>query len=401
MVSPYIVGAFILALVLGGWLYFRDKKQAQAYGPLVLFHTTKGVGFIDRIANISPLFWKIFGTIGVIVGFFFMADIAFGLYKSAVYILQTPKAPAGATLVLPGLKIMGIKIPVLGWFIGVLTLLVSHELSHGIIARIEKIKIKTVGAVFLGFLPIGAFVNPDEKNLKKQATLKQLRIFAAGSFTNILLSVAIVAAIFFVALPHFTAGMDSVVLTQIEPQSPAEKAGMKVGMSIIEVEGTKIADLISFNKLWQNKGYNAGEVVNFVTDKGSFELELDDRGDGKGRAGIVFCGKGVEKINYPFAFLAPFLLASQQQACQTSPSLFWLGYEVLLWTAIINFGVGVVNLLPIKPLDGGLMFEAVVKKITRNNFVAEKSVLAVSLLFFLLLLINFIGPQVKNLLSLL
>ena len=399
MSNAYLIAAIVFALILGGWAYFRKKEQAQTYGPLVLFHTKKGVGYIDKIAKLSPTFWRIFGTIGVIAGFFFMIDIAFGIYQSAVHIIKTPTAAAGAALVLPGLKIMGIKIPVLGWFIGVLSLLVSHELSHGILARAENIKVKTVGAVFLGFLPIGAFVNPDEKNLLKQTTMKQLRIFAAGSFMNILLSMILVAIMIFAVLPVATAHIQGVQLTSIEKNSPAEKAGLEVGMSITEVEGTEINGLLEFNKFWTTKGYKAGDTVNFVANGENFEVDLADRGDGFGKAGIVFCGKGVEKMNYPYGFLAPFVMVGQQQACQQAGAPIWLLYEVLLWAAIINFGVGIVNLLPIKPLDGGLMLEAVVKKVVKDAVIVRKTVLAVSLVFFFLLLINFIGPHIRNLIT--
>ncbi len=402
MSNVYLVIAAILALIAAGWAYFYNKKGVKSYGPLLMLHTKKGIGHINKVAGISPLFWKIFATIGVITGFFFMINASYGLYKSAAYVLQTPKAAAAVALVLPGMKIMGISIPVFGWIFGVLTLLVVHEFSHGIIARAEKIKVKTVGAVLLGFLPIGAFVNPDEKQLRNEKTIKQLRIFAAGSFSNILLSVILVAVLIFAVLPMATSAVNGVKLTEVDKNAPAYASGLREGMTITSVEGQRVRDFISFSAIWISKNYKAGEVVNFGTDKGNFEVKLADRGDGNGKIGIVFCGKGIEKMNYPLQFFAPFLLLAPQQACQalgTTSALFWLGYELLLWAAIINFGVGIVNLLPIKPLDGGLMMEAVVKKFVRKPTIAQKIVISISLLFFLLLLANIFGPQLRTLLN--
>lgn len=404
MGSTYIIISIILLLILAGWAYFKNKKKnLEKYGPLVLLHTQKFVRTIDKIANAAPRFWGIFAVIGVIVGFFFMINAAYGIYKSALYILQTPKAQAGASLVLPGMKIMGIQIPVLGWLAGIIVLLVVHEFSHGIIARAEKIKVLSVGAVLLGFLPIGAFVKPDEAKLKREKTARKLKIFAAGSFANIIVSTAIIAAIIFIMLPAATSAISGIKLTGLDKDAPAYKAGMREGMTVAAIDSTEIQDFTSFNTEWKAKNYKAGDNVLFETDKGNFEVTLDDRGDGLGRAGITFCGKGIEKLYYPLVFFAPFLLTSQQTACQTaatmSGQIFWAGFEVLLWVAIINLGVGVVNLLPIKPLDGGLMMEAVVKKFVRREKISEKIVLGLSLLFFLFLLINIIGPQLRALLN--
>ncbi len=405
MVNVYIVVSIILALIIAGWLYHRGRKKAniERYGPLALFHTRRGIEFIEKIAGFSPLFWKVFATIGILVAFVFMFDIALGMYFSAKTIIETPAAAAGAVIVLPGLEVMGIKIPVLGWLAGIIVLLFAHEFAHGIIARAEKIRVLSVGGLFLGFLPIGAFVKPDEEHLKRVKTLKQLRIFAVGSFVNILISMVIVALIVFIFIPAATASIHGVKLTKVDKSGAAYEAGLREGMEITQLDNTEIKDWGYFVNIWEEKNYSAGEKVRFATTEGVFTATLADRGDGRGKAGIVFCGKGVEKVNYPVQFLAPFILLQEQQFCQSSENLgaqtFWLGFEILVWIAIINFGIGLVNLLPIKPLDGGLMMESVVKRIVRSPSWSSKIVIVISLFFFFLLLINIAGPHLRNILS--
>ncbi len=407
MVSGYVILAIVLALILGGWAYHRLKprKSIESYGPIALFHTQRGVSFIDKVANISPLFWKIFSTLGVIVAFILMIDVAVAMYLSAKVIITTPTAPAGAALILPGLEVMGIRIPLLGWLAGVLVLLFAHEFSHGIIARVEKIKVESVGALFIGFLPIGAFVKPDEKRLAKEKTVKQLRIFAAGSFVNIVIATIMVALLVFLVLPSATAGIEGVKLTKVEKDLPAYKAGLREGMEIIKLDSAAVKDWPAFIKMWGDNKYKAGQDVKLATAGEEFNVKLVDKGNGEGRAGIVFCGKGIEKVNYPAQFLAPFILLQPQQACQSSQTMsdttFWLGYEILIWIAIINFGVGIVNLLPIKPLDGGLMVEAVIKRVVHAPKISGKIVTGVSLFFFLLLLVNLALPHFRTLLKIL
>ena len=71
-----------------------------------------------------------------------------------------------------------------------MTVLVVHEFGHGIISRVEGVRIKSIGVLLLAVLP-GAFVEPDEEDIEKSKRISKLRIFAAGSIFN--LSLAAVA----------------------------------------------------------------------------------------------------------------------------------------------------------------------------------------------------------------
>ncbi len=61
---------------------------------------------------------------------------------------------------------------------------------------------------------------------------------------------------------------------------------------------------------------------------------------------------------------------------------------LLIWISIINFGVGVVNMLPIKPLDGGLMLEALGERFLPKHY--ENIIKGMSLFFLFLIIGNFI-----------
>jgi membrane-associated protease RseP (regulator of RpoE activity) len=67
----------------------------------------------------------------------------------------------------------------------------------------------------------------------------------------------------------------------------------------------------------------------------------------------------------------------------------------LFWVAILNLGVGVLNLMPAKPLDGGYMLEDIFKKFFGKRGEDIENVLS-SLIFFLLLFNIFVVGTIKK-----
>jgi len=63
------------------------------------------------------------------------------------------------------------------------------------------------------------------------------------------------------------------------------------------------------------------------------------------------------------------------------------------WVFALNIGIGVFNLFPIKPLDGGLMLEEVIKHFYRGKKV-KYLINVVSLIMLCLVLINLFGPSI-------
>jgi len=109
-------------------------------------------------------------------------DIFYMLLKTAMNTLSTKAPSAGVQLVIPG-----VTIPLWYGLIGLIVVMVVHELSHGVVARAEKLRLKSVGLVLFAVIP-GAFVEPDEDELKKAPLLSRLRVYAAGSMANIVVA---------------------------------------------------------------------------------------------------------------------------------------------------------------------------------------------------------------------
>ena len=92
---------------------------------------------------------------------------------------------AGPTLLiipLPGLTIGWDIFPYI--LLAIAVLLIPHELAHGIASVLDKVPLKSSGVFMAIFLP-GGFVEIDEENLAKRKARTKLRVFAAGSFTNV------------------------------------------------------------------------------------------------------------------------------------------------------------------------------------------------------------------------
>lgn len=114
-------------------------------------------------------------------GLIVLRNILMGIAGTGPGIAKT--APGGAPL-LPG-----VNLPFVEGILALGVLLVVHELSHGFLARLAKVKLDSAGVVFFGVLPFGAFVDPDEKELEQISAGEHNRIMVAGSAANLITAI--------------------------------------------------------------------------------------------------------------------------------------------------------------------------------------------------------------------
>jgi membrane-associated protease RseP (regulator of RpoE activity) len=274
-----------------------------------------------------------------------------------------------------------IGVPFWYWIIGIFTVLMAHEPMHGLLARVEKIPIKSFGLLLFVVMP-GAFVEPDEKQVKKLPMLKKMRIYAAGSFGNIILA-TILALILFLGLdPVFfrgavAYGYQNFTDYNLTEPFPVEELNM-TGV-ILSIDGINVENIEDLRKVMEGK--IPGQTILIETTKDEYELTLtkDPTNETRGYMGIFVLDTRVLKEEYrDDQTLSPVLSSST---------------ELLIWVLMLNYGIGAANLLPIKPLDGGLMFEEIMKKIFKKEW-AVKVVKIISLFTLLLILITIFGPTV-------
>jgi membrane-associated protease RseP (regulator of RpoE activity) len=372
MIDLYSLSVLVFFAILGILIY-RDRKNLDIKYILVMKRTKRFRNIIDRIAKKSPLFWKIVGTIAILFCLFYMVQGVFILFTtqpSVQFVLPTPSSTISSG---PGY----ILIPFWFWIIVIFSILVPHELFHGIMARAEKIKLKSVGLLLLAIFP-GAFVEPDEKEVKKAKTLTKLRIFSMGSFANFLVSALIFYLTLYLIWP--SAVSPGIKLMNVTQGAPADLAGLKAGMVLTEANGKKIVptyvEYLTGSTYLQDEIGNLkpNDTVVIRTDENSYNVKL----------GLN------EKTNSTYMGISytPLLRVSQE---------FFLGILIPLLTMISLFSlaVGIVNVLPIYPLDGGLIVEAITDRFAKKR--SKKIVRAITYMVLIILIYSFLKPFIFRL----
>jgi len=383
--DPYFVSVVMFFALLGIIIY-RDRKNVEFHTVVVMRRTERFRGFIEWVANLSPRFWRAASTLGVllaaVLGSYMVyillsttRSIILGLIKQPALMLVLP-SPSATGSMGPGYFL----IPFWFWIVTIGAILVPHEMMHGVVARAEKIKLRSVGLLLLIIFP-GAFVEPDEKQLQKAKLLTRLRVFAAGSFANFSLAAIIVALLAFAVWPVFLG--TGLTLDTVTDGSPAALAGLHSGQLLTSVNGVAITS--TYWEYAAGRGYLADEVgalkigqnLTFVADGTEYALQAVNSTE----TGAPYVG-----INYfpDMNFI--------------SYKTFIMVVNLLSMIAQFSLAVGMVNILPIYPLDGGLMFEAVLKKYVRKARRVKTILSVVTYFLIIVLLFDFAGPWLIGLL---
>lgn len=340
----YYAIAFILIWVIA--IVFKDyltDHGVEVNFPLLMWKTQRLRGFIDRIANRAPRFWKWYMNIGIAISTGFMILMAGALVYSLKTLMETPSV----SLVVPGVEVPGspIFIPLLSGLIAIATVLIVHEFSHGILARVEKINLKSIGLLLFAILP-GAFVEPDEEELNELDRPARMRIYVAGSMAN--LTLAAIALVLMLLISSFVIPAvfqeDGVQISRLTEDGNAVNY-LSEGMVIQSINNVTVNDSASYGVAV--KTLRPNETVDIKTDQGeySFQLKTNPMNRSLGYMGIQIKSHNVITEPYEGQFYSPLLW------------IFMPLSELLFWIYFLNFAIGTFNLLPMKPLDGGHLLE--------------------------------------------
>lgn len=333
-----VVTFYVLAILL---LYvFRSKFEFQ--GIVALFKTQFGVKFMTNLGKKHPKFWNIVGMIGIVVGFLGMAFISAYLLWGLYALVFVPDAPPALSPVLPGVKIPGVPFTFPLWYTlaALFFAIIVHEAMHGILASAYKIPIKSSGFAFLGPIP-GAFVEPDEKTMAKRSRREQLAILAGGPFANVVLAIiAFGATLLFATAAGSMTDSTGVAYTSLLEGGAAVQAGMPASGTITAIDGVPVLDTIALVSTLGAQ--EPGNVVRVTTDDVEYAVTL-----------------GANAGDETQAYLGLVDVRSVTVRKESAPLVLYLAATVAMmtafWTYIISLGIGIANLLPIGPIDGGRM----------------------------------------------
>ncbi|MCD6275182.1 MAG: site-2 protease family protein [Thermoplasmata archaeon] len=491
--------------------YKKIKGPLSLMGPALMVKTKKGKSFIENIGKSK--FWRYYGDFSILLSFLIMIFVFLLLLWQAYIVMGIPPSQAPSPQEAIGIPGINPIIPVGYGIFALVVAIVFHEFSHGFQIAFHKLKILSLG-ILLFIVPIGAFVEPDEDELKKTKRRYRMRVFAAGPITNILLAIVMLLLLMslmsgvtvkypglyvasnFSENPNYGAlppgailmeinGMeiknyeDYEVLLNSSTQMPGEKidakiyyqgvknvsiysgmvivsvvkgypayqAGIKKGGIIYSINGTVIRNrndfLRALNLTHSNqrveisvfypphRWYNTTVILG---DKYSYYEKYAPQLNkpyyrGKGFLGISasYLGITVGDANYykdlitnPFRnaktphdyFQATMLLIALPfsglmpvpHSIQTIYNIpfpgFWIVINTIYWLFWINLMLGMTNLLPAVPLDGGYLFKDLLEYIGQKikikqpeKFSLEISSI-VSLLILFLIIWQFIGPRI-------
>jgi membrane-associated protease RseP (regulator of RpoE activity) len=400
----YLTSVLAFFAVLGVIIY-KDRKNVEVKYILLMRKTKKGIVFLDKIAKYKK-FWGIVGILGVIIAFYLMFTGVFTLTEyGRKLITREVKAP-GLSFIFPSPTseaIAGpgfIGLPFWDWIIIIASVMIPHELLHGILSRVEKIKVKSMGLLLFAIFP-GAFVEPDEKQLKKSKLLTKLKIYAAGSFANFLVaSLLFLPSVNLGALnlnlnvgllpnvlwPAYVPG--PIVLTDVNSSSPAYEGGLRAGMVLAKVNNmpinasyTEFAATGGNNYLLEEAGnLKPGDNITVVANDTTYKITVGKQVGDSTRPYLGITYRPI--VNGDDSFVFGFMF-----------QLFYL----LTWMWMLSLAIAIVNISPIYPLDGGLIVEALAEKVSRKHYKAITY--AITFVMFIVFFINFATPYIYQLLT--
>nr|QNO52404.1 hypothetical protein IAKEDICC_00025 [Methanosarcinales archaeon ANME-1 ERB6] len=459
MDPDYLMLILYIFLIYWFIVFVLDKKgileryNISAFGPILMIRTTRGQKLLERLSKgeLKERFWRTYANVGTILVLIAMIYMFVLVLRGAYVMFMVQPEPTILNeprniLLIPGLNEF---IPLCAW-IGFVITLVVHEFSHAILSTVEKIKVKSMG-LLVALIPIGAFAEPDseqlfgkkengkktreetelepehdkelkagkEEKIKKVATARErTRILSAGVTSNFF--VALIAfALFFSLLFAIQPVSEGVGIARVVEGSPAAKAGIEEGMSIIMMDNEPIEGYKDF-LAFMNRTTPRQEVeVDTKDEKFSVRLEKHPHED-KGFLGVsVFPTKEYLEVlqeipsslvapssrddwgaeNHPaireikqmsgwqrlmimpflplyfgfggFDLLPSYLYEPMGVASFLGGSIFVIA-DVLFWIGWINLWVGLFNCLPAIPLDGGYVFREMLNPVLRMGGIKDE-----------------------------
>ncbi len=381
----YIILFYLLLAIF----LLLNRKKLTVYAKFIILYRMKwGLTWMDKYASRFREWIILLGYVGVGAGFLGLVLISYVLIKNLIDLATQPEAVSGVSLVLPGINVPGLGVlPFWYWIIAIFIIAVVHEFSHGIVARAHNIKVQHTGLVFFGPI-LGAFVEPDEKKLRKENDFKQYSVLAAGSFSNVLLAVVALLLLNFA----FTPLQDGMVTptgftfdSYFGEEYPFAQAGIETGAIITGINDMKITNFQEFSDELNN--YKPGDKVTIKTTEKSYLIVLGTNPD-NARKPLL----GIKEVRNEFDVKDSY-----------TTGIGKIGYVMVDWMAglfrwlfLLSLGIGLFNLLPLPIVDGGRMAQTFLHKL-KGQDIGERRYRQVSAFFLIILLLNLFFPLLSKL----
>ncbi|MBT6468293.1 MAG: site-2 protease family protein, partial [Thaumarchaeota archaeon] len=352
--------AWVIVIVIAKALKLEKHGfELKAYS---LVYKNKGVNeVLIKVLGRTKKSVKIFANVSVIAGFVMMGFAFYFLLNNVSNYFVAQSNFSELTVLIPGVTLT--SAPAITYFLlSIPIVLVMHEGAHGIVAALEKIKIKTGGfAIFIAMF--AGFVEPDEEEFEKAKKISKLRVIGAGATSNVLF--AIVLGAIMLTNPIFGMVIESiplfgepilntfyelssgVLILSIMENSGAEQAGLLANDIITSINDIPIHGPSDFPSL------SPGEIASVSVIRDGMPLDF-----------------GVEIMPAPEDTERGLIGIMRDNSIQFKPVMNFIDWTnvdfnismFLLWLWMISFFIGIINMLPLPILDGGKFIHTIIDK---------------------------------------
>lgn len=330
------VYVFLLGLLaFWGLLYLISRVfHLERYGlevqPAYLMYKSKG---LKRALEVLPekgrRIWWTLSNVGLFLAAALMVVVIYFLSDNLLSFTRDQAAVGGVFLIIPGITIRLRWLPY--FFVSAAIIVMTHEMAHGFVARLEKIPVKSAGFLLVAVLP-GGFVEPDEKKFEKAPTLTKLRLLSAGPSTNL-----VTGFLALLLLTSLYAPASGILILETVEGGPLEKAGLQRWDIIYSVNGTETPTVGDFQS-YMDSNVIAGDTLILETNKGNKNITT---GADEENASRAILGLLSGSAYYPYR-LGPGRFVALHYRLHTS----------LEWINLLAFGVSIFMMLPAYPFDG-------------------------------------------------
>ena len=303
---------------------------------------------------------RVFADVSVVSGFIMMGFAFWFLLNNVSNYFVAQAEFSELTVLIPGVTLTSAS-SITYFLLSIPVVLVIHEGAHGIVAALEKIKIKTGGfAIFIAMF--AGFVEPDEEEFEKAKKISKLRVIGAGATSNVIFAFVLGAILltnpfFAMVLPEpllsiFYDLPDGVLILSIMENSGAAQAGLLANDIITSINDIPILSPIDFPSL------NPGEIASVSVIRDGQPLDF-----------------GVEIMPAPEDPERGLIGIMRDNSFAYKPVMNFIEWNdpnvsmFLLWLWMISFFIGIINMLPLPILDGGKFIHTIIDK-----RISEKSV---------------------------
>jgi membrane-associated protease RseP (regulator of RpoE activity) len=281
--------------------------------------------------------------------------------------------------------------------------------------------------LFFLIVPIGAFVDVDEDEIKVAKPRRSLRVMAAGVGVNIVVAVVCLMGVLLV-VGSLAPVVDGVYVSEVSEGLPAQAAGLMPKDVLVSIDGVLINRTRDLSNLLGNR--TAGDVVAVTVARGELwreqystfvNLTISENRTVMG-VSVGDLAVGDRLRNYQTfsldrlsMYIVPPTIAGGLVPFSDALSGFytsslggyWTVYaNVLYWVWFVNVNLAVFNALPIGPLDGGRMFSITLKELLgrklsekRISLIISAVTIALVALVILVVILPFILPYILPLSS--